>query len=159
MKQKLFILFLAFSIITLPFFASARGLVPCGGYTDTGERERPCNVEDIFVLIARTTNWLIAVAGIYAVYKLIFSGWNLIVSMGNEESITKNKGAISNAVVGLVLVLMAYMFINTIVNFMLTRDKATVTNPECRFDLGNPLNYLQIDPNKCSGLNDSLLHQ
>ena len=158
MKQKLTILLLAFSLIAVPFFASARGLVPCGGYTDSGERERPWNVEDIFVLIARTTNWLIAVAGVYAVYKLIFSGWNLIVSMGNEESITKNKGAISNAIVGLVLVLMAYMFINTIVNFMLTRDLA-IKDARCRFDLGNPLNYLQIDPNKCSGLDDSKLHQ
>ena len=137
-----------------PLVSQAAGLVPCGGPT-----EKPCTVEDAFVLIARTTNWLIAMAGIYAVYKIIDHGFWLVTSMGNEESITAHKGGLTDAVVGFVLVLIAFMIINTVVNVLLTRDIALKNNQNCRLDLTNPLNYLTINQNPCSNLPETMLHQ
>jgi hypothetical protein len=111
-------------------------LVPCGR---TGQR--PCTFEDIFVLIARVTNWLIALAGVYAVYEMINNGFWLVVTLGNEEAITKRKSALSSAVIGFVLVLFAYMFVNTAVNYLLLGWA-----PEkCKIKLSDPLTYLRIN--------------
>ena len=161
MKQKFAIVFIALGLTFLPQLAFSRGLVPCGGYKDNGQLERPCNIEDIFVIVARVTNFLIAMAGVVAVYYIVGAGFWLIVSTGTEEDITKRKSQISNAVVGFVLVLMAYMFVNTVVNFMITRSLATKngTNAACRFDLTSPLTYLSIDPKQCSNLPEPVLHK
>ena len=157
-KQKIILGLCLFLTLSTPALVSARGLVPCGGYKDDGTHERACNVEDIFILIARVTNWLVAFAGVYAVYMIVGGGFWLIVSMGNEEAITKRKSQISSAVVGLVLVFMAYMFINTTVNLLLSRNLAIGHNPKCALDLKNPLTYLAIDPKDCSSLPEETIH-
>ncbi|PJC56203.1 hypothetical protein CO026_01625 [Candidatus Kaiserbacteria bacterium CG_4_9_14_0_2_um_filter_41_32] len=144
----IFALFVINTFILSPAVASAQtkgGLVPCGGYEADGvTRERPCNVADIFVLIARVTNWLIMAAGIYAVFQIIVAGWWLAASVGNEEAITKHKNAITQALVGLVLVLCAYMFVNTAVNIIFLRGIEG-----CTIDLTDPLSYVKIDQSQC----------
>ncbi len=154
MKQKLLLVLIIFGFITVPLLVSAHGLVPCGGIN-----ENPCTVTDIFVLIARATNWLIAVAGLYAVYQIINQGFYLIISVGNEEAITARKNALTNVVIGFVLILFAYMFVNTVVNVLLTRSLTPANHPECKLDLTNPLNYLTINQNPCTNLPDTGLHQ
>ncbi len=147
MKQKILILSLV--VFLMPFFADARGLVPCGGVD-----EKPCTVKDVFVLVARVTNKLIAIAGIYAVYVIIGAGWWMINTMGDEERLTGYKKQLTQAIVGFVLVLMAYMLMNTIVNYILIggagkkitlEDGKTVV--ECTLDFTDPLNYLAIHSN------------
>src|SRR3989344_6831635 len=105
--KKQVIILSTFLLLLLPFGVAADGLVPCGGPT-----ESPCTVKDIFVLVARVTNTLIGLAGIYAVYVIIGAGFWMTVTMGNEEAITKNKKALTQAVVGFVLAMMAYMMVN-----------------------------------------------
>lgn len=140
MKSKILIFSLALFIV--PFFASAAGLVPCGGPT-----ESPCTVKDVFVMIARVTNTLIGLAGIYAVFEVISGAFWLIPTMGDEEAITKNRKRINQAVVGFVMVMFAYMFVNTAVNYLLLE---AAKNKNCKLDLSDPLNYLYIhaDPDK-----------
>lgn len=142
MKPKISLLIISAAIFTMPFFASAAGLVPCGGPT-----ESPCTVKDIFVLIARVTNTLIGLAGIYAVFEVISGAFWLISTMGDEEAITKNRKRINQAVVGFVMVMFAYMFVNTVVNYLLLE---AAKNKNCKLDLSDPLNYLYIhaDPDK-----------
>jgi len=132
---------------------SSHGLVPCGG-----TNQSPCTVTDIFVLIAQVTDWLVAVAALYAVYEIINNGFWLILSMGNEEVITKRKGGLSNAIVGFVLVMFAFMIINTVVNVLLTTSIATTSNPQCRLELTSPLTYLTIQQDPCSNLPETDIH-
>jgi len=35
------------------------------------QREDPCNVCDMFSIVAIVTNWLIAAAGVYAVFQIV----------------------------------------------------------------------------------------
>ena len=90
-------------------------------------------------------------------YVIVNSSFGAITAMGNEESLTKYKSALTNAIVGLILVFMAFMIVNTVVNFMLTRHLAS-QNPKCKLDLTSPLTYLSIDPKDCSSLPDTILH-
>ena len=151
-KQKIIIVICLALFVAAPHFVSAAGLVPCGS-----NGQNPCTLTDIFVLVAQVTNWLIAIAGVYAVFKLIQAGFWLTLSMGNEESITKNKSQIQETIIGFVLIMMAFMFVNTITNVLLTRSLVT-NNPYCQLNLQSPLTYLTIDPTKCNGLNDATLH-
>lgn len=144
-QKKLLLITILFGtlVFSMPFFANARGLVPCGGYIDAAgtQREPPCDLQLMLVLVARCTNFLIVTAGVYAVYKIIFAGFNLVVSMGEEEKITKNKGQITDAVVGFVLVMLAYILINTTVNVILLGSLPS-TSP-LKIDLRDPFKYLQ----------------
>ena len=132
-KQKniSLIIFLSVLIFSIPAFVMARGLVPCGG-----DGEAPCGVSDIFVLLARVTNWLIMAASAYAVFQIVTAGFYLVVSMGNEETITKYRDMLTQAIFGLVFTLFAYVLVNTAVNLILLS--------KCKVDLKNPMSYLDI---------------
>lgn len=135
-KQKIIVVILSVLILAAPFYTLAAGLVPCGS-----NGESPCKVEDIFAMVARLTNWLIMTAGVYAVFQMVFAGFNLVTSMGEEEKITKNTKALQNAVVGFVLVMSAYIFINTAVNYILLGN-LPASSP-LKVDLTDPLKYLK----------------
>jgi hypothetical protein len=112
---------------------------------DQGTREKPCTFLDIFALIARVTNWLIAMSGIYAIYNIISNGFWLVLSQGNEESITTHKKGVTNAILGLCLVMIAFMIINFVINAILVSGK-----PGFKLDLTNPTCYLSpTTQNQC----------
>ncbi len=143
-KKQILILIFASLTLFAPFSVQARGLVPCGGYQDDAGlvREDPCNLSYIFILIATATNWLISTAGIYAVYKILYGGFDLVITMGEEEKITAAKKQITNAVVGFVFTMMAFIIVNTALNGILlgladTSDK----NPK-RINFSQPLCFL-----------------
>lgn len=142
-KQKKRILTaLVFSLfLFVPVLASAAGLVPCGG-----EGESPCKIEDAFIGVARVTNWLLRMAGLYAVYVLVSAGFWLVASQGDEEKITTHKKQATNAVLGFVMVIMAYMFVNTATNLIFLQGVK-----ECKIDWSRPLTYLEIDDSECKG--------
>lgn len=141
-KKQIIIFSIALGLFIVPTFASAAGLVPCGGAS-----ENPCTIKDIFVLVAKVTNALVAFAGVYAVYQIVNGGFWLVVTMGNEEAIKKHSQTVTNAVVGLVFTLLAFVFVNTAVNFILFNGV-----PACKLNLKDPLNYVLISDaqyNKC----------
>ncbi len=145
-KIKVIILgILIASFIAVPFFTEARGLVPCGGYNANGTREAPCTVVDVFIILGTVTNWLIMAAGLYATFQIIAAGWWLAASMGDEESITKRKNMLTSAIMGLIMVLFAFAFVNSTVNILLLQGFK-----KCTIDLTNPLSYMKIDPQACN---------
>lgn len=113
----------------VPQAGQARGLVPCGGYG-----ESPCNIYHIFYIIALVTNWLVVVAGLFATYQIVNAGFWMITTMGSEEKITTNKKMMTNAIVGMVMVMMAYLMVNTTVNIILSS--------KCKVNLSSPWDYV-----------------
>ncbi len=152
-KQKLAILFISLSILSVPILVQARGLVPCGGYQDDAgtKREPPCDLKYIFIMIATVTNWLISTAGIYAVYQIVNSGFWLVVNMGDEENIAKYKKSITGAVVGFVFVMMAFILVNTALNGILLglADTSETNKDPVRIDFTQPLCYLNPGAEGC----------
>ena len=129
------------ALLALPHFAHAAGLVPCGGTGPTDNH--PCGITDMVYMVARVTNWLILMAGIYAVFQMVNAGFWLVTTAGNEESVAKWRKSLTNTVVGFFIVMGAYMFMNTAVNMIL--------HSKCKIDFANPLMYVTIqDPNSCT---------
>ncbi len=148
LKQKFLILSII-ALLTAPLFVRAAGLVPCGGPT-----EQPCTVLDIFYMIARVTNWLIVMAGVYAVFQIVSAGFWLTVSAGNEESVTKWTKALRQAIIGFFIVLGAFMFMNTAANMILMS--------KCAIDFRSPWTYITMtDPSNvsnCKNPNNTFLN-
>lgn len=86
--------------------SSGGGLVPCGN-----DSAHPCTVGDIFRLIALLTNYLITGAGVFAIVFLVIAGVNMVTSVGNPEKLKSAKNHLTYAIIGLVLVLTAYIIV------------------------------------------------
>ena len=67
-------------------------------------------------LVGRVTNALLVIAGAVAVIMIVVGGIRYILSAGNEKGTQAAKSTITNAVVGLIITLLAF----AIVNFVLS---------------------------------------
>jgi lysylphosphatidylglycerol synthetase-like protein (DUF2156 family) len=140
LKQKLFVIISSLALVLVPVSVSARGLVPCGGYSnDAGTTmEKPCSVEDIFVLAAELINFLLATAGIVAVAFIVYRSFGLVLSAGNEEAVSKNKQGLSNAIIGFVIAMLAFVIVNTIITYVFGVKSFNLSNPKCYLNAAAP---------------------
>lgn len=108
------------------------GFVPCGNTADN-----PCQIGHLFSAFIVIINYLITMAGFVAVVAIVFAGFTMIYSQGQEQ-LKAAKSRFSGAVIGLVLVAAAFILINAIFagSFSLgVRDGAKV--------LTSPLDYIR----------------
>ncbi len=66
--------------------------------------------------ILRYTNIALSLVGIIAVAFLIYGGFRYITSAGNEEAAEGGKKIITNAIIGLVVIIFSYVIVTVIVN-------------------------------------------
>ena len=141
LPTKLLIILVLLSIVLafVPATTRAFQLVPCGG----GEYPNACQFKDLITLLIRMINYLITVAALVAMYYILSAGFYLVTALGNEEKIKKNKEAIREAVVGFAIVVLAFVFVNLLVNGILGKSGATRPwwDPKCIYDIktGCPL--------------------
>ena len=113
-------------------FASAQGYTPLvriPGLPATGEVNLSMYLVGIY-------NFLLSIVGIVAVMMLIVGGMRYITAAGNSAAIGDAKDIIQNAIVGLLLALLSWVFIATINPDVLYIKKPTLTaynvyNPKC----------------------------
>jgi hypothetical protein len=86
-----------------------QNLVPC---TDD------CKLSDIFVMIQNIVNCLVFISTIICLLFLVIGGLLYIFSLGNPENLTKAKNTILWALGGLALVFLAWLIVNTVMQFM-----------------------------------------
>ena len=86
----------------------AGGFVPCGNTADN-----PCQIGHLFSAFVVIVNYLIAMAGFIAVIAIVYAGFMMVYSQG-QEALKEAKGRLSGAVIGLVLVAAAFVLINAI---------------------------------------------
>jgi hypothetical protein len=73
-----------------------------------------CQPSDIFKQIARITNYLIGFIGVLVVIKIVVAGFQMVIAQGNSEAVQNAKGSITNAMIGLVIVMSAFLIANII---------------------------------------------
>ena len=104
----------------MPVFASAdewEGLVPCGD-----EGEPACTLCDLFVLLKRIIDFLIApgtgIVFIVATLILVVGGVMYVTSSGEPEKIATATKTMTNAVLGLIIIFAAWLFISLLYSVM-----------------------------------------
>jgi hypothetical protein len=86
------------------------GFVPCGN--KVGE---PCTVGHLFKGFVVIVNYLIVMAGFVAVLAIVYAGFMMVYSQGDDGGGLKEaKGRLSGAVIGLIIVAAAYILINAL---------------------------------------------
>lgn len=119
MKKTLFAIIITLAM-TLPDFALAQLFRPgCPpGLLCPGEGGLGGAASNINGLIATVIGWMLSIAFGLAVLFLIIGGFRYILSAGNEEAAEAAKSTIINTLIGIVLIILSYVIINVIVNFI-----------------------------------------
>lgn len=79
------------------------------GYkTGTGEAGLPA-------IIGKIINVFLSILGVLFVILMIYGGYSWMTSYGNEQKVTKAKTLITDAIIGLIIILVAYALANFIV--------------------------------------------
>lgn len=76
------------------------------------------NDQDIRVTIAKIIRIVIGFLGIIAVSLIMYAGWVWMTSEGNEEKIEQAKKILTNAVIGLAIILSAFAIVSFIINVL-----------------------------------------
>lgn len=95
-------------MFVLPVVAAAQagGLVPCSG--------PDCTTESVVGLVNNIIGWLISALGVIAVIVMVYAGFKLVMSAGNENEWGKAKELFQNVIIGIVLILAAWLIIDTV---------------------------------------------
>ncbi len=92
-----------------PNIINAAGLVPCGG-----SNEPACSTELFVGFVNNMIGWLISMLGVIAVIALVYTGFRLLTSAGNESEWSKAKEMFTNIVIGVIIILAAWLIIDTV---------------------------------------------
>jgi hypothetical protein len=114
------ILIVAFCLLlfAMPAYAD---LISCGDTEKTMKDSlaNECTIGDFFELVYLVTNWLIAMSGLVALIFVVWGGIQLLVSRGDQTHISTAKQTITNALLGLFMVLIAYLLVGFIAELFL----------------------------------------
>lgn len=120
------------------------GFVPCGNTADN-----PCQIGHLFSAFIVIINYLIVMAGFVAVLAIVFAGFMMIYSQG-QEKLKEAKGRLSGAIIGLVLVAAAFILINALFAGSLSigvKDGSKI--------LSDPLEYINMRSNNTNTSNSN----
>src|SRR3989344_465021 len=80
------------------------------------------NDTSISGFIMKIINIALAVAGLIAVLFLIIGGFRYITSAGNEETAEQAKKIITNAIIGIVVIILSFVIVHVISNALTTNQ-------------------------------------
>ncbi len=107
------------------------GFVPCGNTADN-----PCQIGHLFSAFVVIINYLIAMAGFVAVAAIVYAGFMMVYSQGQDQ-LKEAKGRFTGAIIGLVLVAAAFVIVNSLFSGSLSIGVFDGANI-----LANPLDYI-----------------
>jgi formate hydrogenlyase subunit 3/multisubunit Na+/H+ antiporter MnhD subunit len=115
---------LAFVLVSLPVVASAQtvnqGLTTSGlqGLFGFGGSSSLTGSQSLSQLITNIIRILLLIVGSIAVLFIIYGGYMYVTSAGNEEQAEKGRNTLVNALIGIVVVTMAYVLVTIIANLV-----------------------------------------
>ncbi len=108
-RTKELIIFSLLILIFVPISAGAAGLVPCGG-----PGEQACTTCDLLVLTQNVLEFALKMAFLIIIGFIVYGGFRWIFSLGKEENLKAGQQIITNAIIGLVIILTAWIIVNTV---------------------------------------------
>ena len=109
---KIFILTLALGLL-VSNIASA-DLVQCGR---TGPNSTPCQIGDLTSTVFIVVNFLVGSATALAMGYIVYGGVRMVLSRGNDEQVKIAKSTMTNAIIGLIIVVMSYLIIGSVISY------------------------------------------
>jgi len=66
-------------------------------------------------LLVIVTNWILGIVGAVAVLFIIYGGFRYITAQGNSQQMDTAKNIIIKSIIGLVIIIVAYVIVNVVV--------------------------------------------
>lgn len=112
------VLVVLFSV--LPAVALAAGSGVEGGLSDVKDSfgNTAITADDIPRTIAQVIEILLGIAGAVAVLFVLFGGFQYMTAGGSDDQVKKGKATIFNALIGIVLIVLAYAIVNVVVTLV-----------------------------------------
>ena len=101
----------------------------------------------IYYKIADVINILLGLAGIAATILIIVAGTRWIMASGNEEDIKKAKDTIKGAVIGIMIILFAFILVNFVINNLLD-----IVNKKTEYRCYLPGECREVTQERCDDL-------
>ena len=116
MKKNKYILVLIISLsLIFPcinFTSASVSVVPQGDKYNTGEYE----LDDFLSVAVNVSKIILGVVGSLTLLMFVYGGVMLMISSGNSEKVTKAKGILLAAVVGLIIIFTSYIIIKFVMS-------------------------------------------
>lgn len=100
------------------------GLVPCGGplYDENGNiagQDYECTLKHVFILLHDVVDFLIfVIAPILATLMIVYGGIRILTAGGSPGQVSKGKNILTWAVIGYLVILLAWITVNTLFTFI-----------------------------------------
>jgi uncharacterized membrane protein YidH (DUF202 family) len=95
-------------VLFTPAFVSAQ-LVPCDGPS--------CNTCHVMTLAQNILNFLVGISAFIGIMVLAYGGFLMLTAAGNASQIERGKNFIWNVLIGLLIVLVAWLIIDTVMKY------------------------------------------
>lgn len=120
MKRKTLFLLIAILAVT-PVVAAAAGLVPCGG-----PGEPACQMCYFVTLMDKIIGWLVAILSVIVSIVIVVAGLKMVTSSGNVSAKEDAKRLVTNAIIGFIIVLAAWLLVDIIMRMLLTGEDGSI---------------------------------
>jgi hypothetical protein len=131
MKLMGFFIVLFFLILTpVNSFAAYNPLQnACNGNLTTNPAESSATCQEnnkqngsstnpVLRIIREGANLIAALAGVVAVLTIIYAGFNMVTSSGNEEAVKSARSKIEGSLIGLIIIALAWLVVTVTVNLL-----------------------------------------
>lgn len=111
MKKKI----LSTGILTTAIAAAIPLATRAVSIDTTGVGSLGLGTADLKATVINIINWVLGLLGIIAVIMILIGGFQWMTAAGNEEKVEKAKKIISAAIVGLIIILLAWAIVNFVI--------------------------------------------
>ncbi len=110
MNKKLIIAVASLAVMALPFVASAVTVDSALGTT------LGLGTADLEATVIKIIQWVLGFLGLIAVVIILYGGFVWMTAAGNEDKVSTAKKIIGAAVVGLIVILLAWAIVTFVIN-------------------------------------------
>lgn len=127
--SKIFIFLFSICLVVLPFITMA-ALVPCGPGSDSG---KACTICDFTTLASNIVNFVIKAAFAIAVLYMLYGGFTILTAGESTARMESGRKIIFQTAIGLVILLSAWIIIDTTMKIFAGSTSPTSWGPWNRF--------------------------
>lgn len=116
-------------LASLPILAGAQGVVPCNPKVVGGQLVDNCGFCQVGQLIKNGSDWIVKISGILVVILIIYAGLRMVLAVGATSAKTDARRFITKVLIGYVILLGAWMLVDTFIKFLIPGSAFGVANP------------------------------
>ncbi len=107
-------LLITFWVFSFTFGFAEAALVNCGNSVVASDSSSGCKLGDLFTTAFNLVQYMLSGAAAIAVGGVIYGGVLMVTSAGNEGRSTSGKKAVTNSLIGLAVILLAYLLVRSL---------------------------------------------